>query len=632
LLKTEFSADACGIVLLAAQAEGIEMVASSGMSEESVLKLGQRALGGIDAAQSAASETELILPLALKGETLGAIVLRRAEQAFNEDEHALLKLAVTQVDSAVIQARTLWKYRQRNLELAAIHEIDQLRDNTTSEMDLIGGFTNTLLHYFQAELCMIALSHDESGELILRGVVDRATLPSDALAAIRDDLARIDSVQSMPSPGELPSLSLLAAPLLVQDSRLGGFVIVRTLPFRASDSRLLSVMSEQMDSAVAYSRVYQQLEQRNKELETIYHIDKIRDQESDFDGLLQRVLAELCAVVSGEAGYIVLYTNQQEAPFEFKLSAASGAQDLSDYSEVLQRFSRETLDKGQINYNNALDAGHIRSILAIPLILNDKIIGVFGAVNSTNSRGFSSEDRHLLSAITSQVDTAIFERLERRRMRGLLSRSVDPKVLDRMLEQADPAQLLVGERVNLSVLFADLRGSTQWAERTEPEELVMILNHFLGQMTDIIFQYGGTLDKFVGDEVIGLFGSPLHMVDHAERAARAALEMQAVHARLVAEYAAQQRELPLMGVGISSGEVITGEFGPPIRTDFTAMGRAVNLGARLCSAAGPGEIYISQATYDMIESRSQTTTLDPLSLKGISQPVPVYALRAVRDR
>ncbi len=298
---------------------------------------------------------------------------------------------------------------------------------------------------------------------------------------------------------------------------------------------------------------------------------------------------------------------------------------------MVQQFSRQALATGRLVYDNQVRSELIRSIVSVPLILNEKIIGVFGAVNSSNARGFSSEDRRLLSAITSQVDTAIFERMEQRRMRSLLSRSVDPKVLNFLMQHADAAHLLAGERAVISVLFADLRGSTQWAEHTEPEELVNVLNQFLGKMTDIIFKYGGTLDKFVGDQVIGLFGSPLFLPDHAERAAAAALEMQAIHNDLTAELVRRGHELPPMGVGISSGEAITGEIGPPIRTDFTAIGRVMNLGARLCSAAGPEQIFISQVTYDLVKSRSQVRVLEPLLLKGISQPAPVYELIALKD-
>jgi adenylate cyclase len=251
-------------------------------------------------------------------------------------------------------------------------------------------------------------------------------------------------------------------------------------------------------------------------------------------------------------------------------------------------------------------------------------------VNNTYSRGFDAEDRRVLTAITSQVDTAIFERLEQRRMRALLSRSVDPKVVEHLLQRANLG-VLSGERVILSVIFADLRGSTEWAERTQPEELVTTLNSFLGQMTEVIFKYGGTLDKFVGDEVIGLFGTPVPMEDHAYRAASAALEMQRIHAELQATFQKQGRELPPMGVGVSSGEAIAGEFGHPIRSEFTALGRIINLGSRICGAAKGGQVLISQATADLIHPLATTNELEALQLKGITQATAVYELIKIKS-
>jgi adenylate cyclase len=236
----------------------------------------------------------------------------------------------------------------------------------------------------------------------------------------------------------------------------------------------------------------------------------------------------------------------------------------------------------------------------------------------------------MLTAITSQVDTAIFERLEQRRMRAILSRSVDPKVVEHLLQKAN-FNILAGERVTLTVLFADLRGSTEWAERTVPEELVATLNIFLGQMTDVILEHGGTLDKFVGDQVIGLFGTPVHMDDHAYHAAAAAVKMQAVHLELQATLRQQGRELPSMGIGISSGEAIAGEIGHRIRSEFTALGRIVNLGSRLCGAADEGQTLMSEATYQMIEPLITAEDLGQQTFKGISQPCRVYELTSVKN-
>lgn len=117
--------------------------------------------------------------------------------------------------------------------------------------------------------------------------------------------------------------------------------------------------------------------------------------------------------------------------------------------------------------------------------MNNEIIGVLGVANHRNARGFSYEDRRLLQAIGSQIDTAIFESLERRRLRQVLGRSVDPRIMERLLARRD-TEFLKGERTVLTVLYADLRGSTSLAEQLDPELLVGFINHYLAQMTHAI--------------------------------------------------------------------------------------------------------------------------------------------------
>ncbi len=630
LLHQRFQAQGCAILLLTETRDTIEHVSSAGIPEPEAIQLCYQAMEVTD--WSPLPDTTfahtLGAPVKLKSLLLGGIVIVRQEP-FTEDERALLRLAESQIDSAVIQARTIWKVMQRNRELEAIYEIDHLRDYTTSENDLISGFTSVLLKHFSADLCMIILTHVESGELIVRGVVDKHDLSSDALEQLVQAAKRLEQAQVLPIQHGLANLRFLGAPLAVSGTRLGAVVVGRKNDFRPAEIRLLSAMCSQMDSALAHSRVSQQLAQRTKELEVIYRIDQIRDQEKDFDTMLQKVLHELCRVISGEMGYIMLYDENQEEHLQLKASTIDESLSSAPAYDILRRYSREALESGQLVHANP-DDSRIRSIIAVPLILNDEIIGVFGAVNHS-TRGFTSEDRRLLTAITSQVDTAIFEQLEQRRMRNLLSRSVDPRVLEHLLAQADSARLLTGERVVLSVLFADLRGSTEWAEQVEPEELVSALNLFLSKMTEVIFKHGGTLDKFVGDQVLGLFGTPLALPDHAHRAARAALEMQAVHAELQRELRAADRHLPAMGVAICSGEVIAGEFGPPIRTDFTAIGKVMNLCARLCNAAAPGQILISQPTRDLLTSHSDVRPHETLALKGIKNPPQVFELLAMKE-
>jgi class 3 adenylate cyclase len=626
LLRRHFNADACAIALLADTSDEIEIVVAEGIRPDAAAPLClealryERAQPLLHQPNSVGMEVNLRADLPLAG-----LVLLRAARPFDADEIALLHTAESQIDSAVIQAHTGWRLSQRNRELEAIYQIDRLRDTTEREDDLLAGFTSILVERFHADLCLILLDPGDSGDLLLRSVVDKRALPGDALRVICDQAATIDIPQVIPSPPGAERITLLAAPFIVDDKRLGAAVVGRAKPFTVSDHRLLHAIVSQMDTALVYSRVAQQLHQRKRELEVVYNIDRIRDRETDFDKMLQQVLNELCKAIPSELGFIMLYDEQQKT-LQPKASTMGSLMHLPKYRDVIHAVAHTTLERGELVCENGRE-DVVRSIIAAPLILNNRIIGVFGALNSEAARGFSPEDRRILSAITSQVDTAVFEGLERRQLRRVLSRSVDPKVLDTLLQRAD-ASLLTGERVVVSALFSDLRDSTEWAERTPPEALVSTLNTFFARMTDVIFQHGGTLDKYMGDQVIGLFGTPLHLPDHARRAAQAALSMQAAHRALQAELAAQGRELPPMGIGIASGEAIAGEFGALNYSNFTAMGRTVNLGARLCSIAEGGQILLSADTVVGLQSAA-TRLLGEQPLKGFSQPVHVYELLAL---
>jgi adenylate cyclase len=228
-----------------------------------------------------------------------------------------------------------------------------------------------------------------------------------------------------------------------------------------------------------------------------------------------------------------------------------------------------------------------------------------------------------LSAIGSQMDTAIFESLERRRLRQVLGRSVDPQVMEQLLKNPD-VEFLKGERAVLTVLYADMRGSTSLAERTAPELLVAFVNDFLGRMTDVILSNEGTLDKFVGDEVMALFGAPVPHEDHALRAVRVGLEMQAAHQIVMEKWRRRGVDPTPIGVGIATGELIVGEMGSSQRTDYTVIGQAANLGSRICAVAEAGQVLISQKTYDLAKAGLEAIPISGMRFKGVESDVTVY--------
>jgi len=627
LLKRFFSADVSAILLVEDDTRDIEAIAAISLPEDMALPLCREAMHYDRPFPLKSSAWNHSLAVQIKIDNTGIIVggffVARDGVPFSDADKDLLTVAEAQIDSAVMQARTMWKLAERNRELEAIFQIDHLRDSSPDERGLLNSFCAVILKHFDAEFCLVLIDTDDQRETFVRGNLYAASLEEPLLNRLRMKLNDVQSPQMLTLSPELDRYILLGAPLRVYGETVGAILIARKKTFTNAEMRLLYAMMSQIDSAVVKHRISIQLEQRNRELEAIYKIDRIRDQDSELEIMLNSVLDELCHAVNCQMGYIMLY-NENEESLELKASIPPDVEVDSTFVDTIDKFSVQALKTENVIYDNDVETS-VRSIVAVPLILKDKIIGVFGAVNSTNEYGFSRDDRRMLSAITSQVDTAVFERLERRRMRKVLSRSVDPKVLEALLQRADDS-VLAGERVVLSVLFADLRGSTEWAERTEADELVETLNRFLEEMTNVIFEFGGTLDKFVGDEVIALFGSPVPMEHHAYYAASAALEMQRVHERLVNEMAELGRELPLMGVGISSGEVIAGEFGPPIRTDFTAMGRVMNLGSRLCSVAEGDQIIISGATREHLDDQFEFRELAPVQPKGISQPVQIFEL------
>ena len=531
--------------------------------------------------------------------------------------------------------------QQRKLDLML--KIDNIRDTVPEPSAMLAAIANVLTDQFQADLCLLCLLERETGELELKAFTNRGerlgelepiiTRELGERAVRADDVVIWEASKVLPGADQAqlpPGLQLVAVPIIMGDEeRLGALLLARSQPpFGPVDVELLKTAESQIDSAVIQGYDYYDLQQRNKELETLYQVDRIRDQHLPFDEMLNAVLQELRGVIQAEMGFIMLY-RQAEHCLELRATTHDDIFRVSPYYEIVDRVANEALQRGDMVCQDGL-GDVLRSMLCIPLILQNEIIGVLGVVNRYGPRGFRAEDRRLLQAIGSQMDTAIFESMERRRLRQLLGRSVDPHVMERLLADPD-VEFLKGERLNLSVLYADMRGSTSLAERTDPESLVGFINDYLGRMTEVILSYEGTLDKFVGDEVMALFGAPFPQADHALRAVRVGLEMQMAHQAVMGTWQTRNLDPAPIGIGIASGEMTVGEMGCPRRTDYTVIGRAANLGARICDVAEPGQVLVCQATYGLIEKKVKATPITGLQLKGMSCDVTAYHVIRVLD-
>ena len=225
---------------------------------------------------------------------------------------------------------------------------------------------------------------------------------------------------------------------------------------------------------------------------------------------------------------------------------------------------------------------------------------------------------------------SIVEGREKRFIRGALSKYLSPVVVDELV--ADPSRLkLGGEKRHLSILFSDLAGFTSLSESMEPEALVGLLNEYLDDMADIVMSEGGTLDKYIGDAIMALYGAPTSLPDHAARACRTALRMQRRLEQLNRHWLETGRPELGMRIGVNTGWPVVGNIGGDKRFDYTALGDAVNLAARLepaCKTYGV-DIMISAVTREAAGNAIIARELELLAVKGKEEAVPVYELVAL---
>jgi len=230
--------------------------------------------------------------------------------------------------------------------------------------------------------------------------------------------------------------------------------------------------------------------------------------------------------------------------------------------------------------------------------------------------------RELLEKQNKQLD------LHNRFIRQTFGRYLTNEVVASLLD--DPAGLeLGGEKREVSLLMADLRGFTSLSERLSPESVVKILNRYLGTMTDIILRHQGTIDEFIGDAIFVIFGAPIHQEDHATRAVACALSMQLAMDEVNAY--TQQEGLPVlaMGIGVHTGEVVVGNIGSEKRAKYGAVGRPVNLTSRIESYTVGDQIFISESTRQKIHEHLIIAHQVEIEAKGVDIPITVSEVRGM---
>jgi adenylate cyclase len=424
--------------------------------------------------------------------------------------------------------------------------------------------------------------------------------------------------------------------------------------FRPIDSEVLLVSKELGESGRAlpfrkesevpeFKKELSALERTNKVLYVLYEISRQLNSIHVFDELLNKIMDLIFVVIDADHGFLILTGERDREELipvvvKSREDQAGEQESLKASRTIINRVIRDgvalltsnAMTDSRLDHAKSLLLQQIRSAICVPLWRKDKIIGVIQLESVRLDNQFAQEDLELLKAIGSQMamvieQASLNEQIrEEERIRNRLERFHSPQVIDMILKggQETLDDMMEPKDATATILFADISGFTALAERMPPREVNLILNDFFSRMTDILFQYDGTLDKYIGDGLMAVFGAPMEKEDDAERAIRAAQEMMKALGAMMAGMPEERRFS--IRIGINTGRVVAGNIGSSRRMDYTVIGDAVNTASRLESIAQPNQILIGEETYERVQGKFSIRSIGHRKVKGKSVEVMVY--------
>ncbi len=385
------------------------------------------------------------------------------------------------------------------------------------------------------------------------------------------------------------------------------------------------------------------LERRNKALFVLYEISRQLNEIHDFNELLKKIMDLIFVVIDADYGFLLLVGDEKaEELLPIVIKYRSGIKTLPKEIKASRTLIKRVIkDKVALLISNALEdtslngaksvlIQNIKSAMCVPLWRKDKIIGVIQLDSTRLTNQFTNEDLELLKTIASQMalvieQAALNEQIRQEElMRSRLERFHSPQVIEMILNAGQDTKdnLIEPKEVTATVLFTDIVGFTRLSEKIHPREITVLLNHYFSLMTDIVFKYDGTLDKYIGDGLMAVFGAPMQLENDAQRAIQAALEMRSSLASMMKKIGKEKRFD--IRIGVNTGKVVAGNIGSPKRMDYTVIGDPVNLASRLEAMANPNQILIGEETYKSVKGKFDIRQVGPRKIKGKHSELMVY--------
>ena len=385
------------------------------------------------------------------------------------------------------------------------------------------------------------------------------------------------------------------------------------------------------------------LERTNKVLFVLYEVSRQLNTIQDFNELLKKIMDLIFMVIDADYGFVIL-TGGEDGK---KLTpVVVKSKDEQEQDQKRMRASRTIInkvikDKVALLTSNAMADSRLaqtesliqkqtRSAMCVPLWEKDKIIGAIQLDSTRLDNQFSKDDLELLKTIGCQMALIIGQaRLnkqiqEEERIRNRLERFHSPQIIEMLLKGSQETidNIMEPKDLTSTILFTDIVEFTGLSEKMPPREINMILNQHFSQVTDIIFEHDGTLDKFLGDGLMAIFGAPMEKKNDAERAVKAAQIIRQEFKKAMKE--SHPKKKFNIRIGINTGRVVAGNIGSPKRMDYTVIGDPVNTAKRLESIAQPNQILIGPETYKRVKGKFNINKLGPQMLKGKSTAIMAY--------
>ena len=422
-----------------------------------------------------------------------------------------------------------------------------------------------------------------------------------------------------------------------------GGTIVRQMPVSKSGG-VPAIVMDQAPLGGSHLKVQgkSQEERRETKLRLLLEISSELSKQQELDRLLDKVVEFTFEIMNVDRVSILLLDAKSNELIPRISRSRTG--DASAAKHVPQSIARKAVeDRVAILSDNAAADDRfkgksiliqsVRSAMCTPLMGSDqKVLGILYVDNQTAIHSFADEDLEFLIAFGGLTAVAIenSQLSERIRREALVlsnfQRYFAPNLASQIAQQEGAVQL-GGQKRPVVIFFSDIRGFTTMSETMGPDDIATLLTEYFTEMVEIVFEHSGTLDKFMGDAIMALWGAPIAHEDDADRAMRCAMDQLTALEKMNKKWQEQGRQQLGIGIGINFGEVFAGNIGSDRRLEYTVIGDAVNTASRLCSSAGPNEILISEPFYKALKTPPKVEALEPIQVKGKSKKVPVYRVK-----